>query len=234
MSRRVVDPIRAEGSARGAQPRNAARGPAVSGDPARPGLPADPLRHPGGRPAGWRLRVGGRVARPAELGLEETRRSAPAAGVAPPPGACSRSAASSTTPSRSSSPAWIGAPRTAWSRTSPAASPSPRPWGRGDPGRGARRRPLPPQHGFPVRLLVPGWYGMTKGEVALGRHAGRPPRSPACSGPWPGPQSEPCGTRPRAGTSCAAGRPTRRAAPSRTSRPGTWAATPPTPCSASR
>ena len=22
-------------------------------------------------------------------------------------------------------------------------------------------RPLPPQHGFPVRLLVPGWYGMT-------------------------------------------------------------------------
>ena len=22
-------------------------------------------------------------------------------------------------------------------------------------------QPLPPQHGFPVRLLVPGWYGMT-------------------------------------------------------------------------
>ena len=22
-------------------------------------------------------------------------------------------------------------------------------------------RPLPPQHGFPVRLVVPGWYGMT-------------------------------------------------------------------------
>ena len=21
--------------------------------------------------------------------------------------------------------------------------------------------PLPPQHGFPLRLLVPGWYGMT-------------------------------------------------------------------------
>ena len=21
--------------------------------------------------------------------------------------------------------------------------------------------PLPPQHGYPVRLLVPGWYGMT-------------------------------------------------------------------------
>ena len=25
----------------------------------------------------------------------------------------------------------------------------------------ARRRPLPPQHGFPLRLVVPGWYGMT-------------------------------------------------------------------------
>jgi len=23
------------------------------------------------------------------------------------------------------------------------------------------RRPLPPQHGFPLRLIVPGWYGMT-------------------------------------------------------------------------
>ena len=22
-------------------------------------------------------------------------------------------------------------------------------------------RPLEPQHGFPLRLLVPGWYGMT-------------------------------------------------------------------------
>ena len=22
-------------------------------------------------------------------------------------------------------------------------------------------RPLPPQHGFPLRLIVPGWYGMT-------------------------------------------------------------------------
>lgn len=22
-------------------------------------------------------------------------------------------------------------------------------------------QPLPPQHGFPLRLLVPGWYGMT-------------------------------------------------------------------------
>ena len=21
--------------------------------------------------------------------------------------------------------------------------------------------PLPPQHGFPLRLVVPGWYGMT-------------------------------------------------------------------------
>ena len=26
--------------------------------------------------------------------------------------------------------------------------------------------PLPPQHGFPLRLLVPGWYGMTQREVA--------------------------------------------------------------------
>src|SRR5687767_15769571 len=25
----------------------------------------------------------------------------------------------------------------------------------------SNRLPLPPQHGFPVRLVVPGWYGMT-------------------------------------------------------------------------
>ena len=38
--------------------------------------------------------------------------------------------------------------------------------GRGDAPRGPARlgvngRPLPPQHGYPLRLVVPGWYGMT-------------------------------------------------------------------------
>ena len=67
-----------------------------------------------------------------------------------------------TTPSRSSSRAPTTARRAGSSTTTSGASRSPR-----------RRRdevilayemngqPLPPQHGFPVRLLVPGWYGMT-------------------------------------------------------------------------
>ena len=37
--------------------------------------------------------------------------------------------------------------------------------------RGQRTSPLPPQHGFPLRLLVPGWYGMTSvkwlGRISL-------------------------------------------------------------------
>lgn len=39
--------------------------------------------------------------------------------------------------------------------------------------------PLPPEHGFPVRLIAPGWYGvanvkwLTRIEVRDGRHAGR-------------------------------------------------------------
>ena len=33
--------------------------------------------------------------------------------------------------------------------------------------------PLPPQHGFPLRLVVPGWYGMTEREVARAHHRAR-------------------------------------------------------------
>ena len=33
-------------------------------------------------------------------------------------------------------------------------------------------QPLPPQHGYPVRLLVPDWYGMQR-EVAPPDHRGR-------------------------------------------------------------
>ena len=37
--------------------------------------------------------------------------------------------------------------------------------------------PLPPQHGFPLRLVVPGWYGMTSvkwiGRITLHRRAAR-------------------------------------------------------------
>ena len=67
-----------------------------------------------------------------------------------------------TTPSRSSSPGSTAASRATSSTTTSAAC------------RSTRRcatevllayeingQPLPPQHGFPLRLIVPGWYGMT-------------------------------------------------------------------------
>ena len=39
--------------------------------------------------------------------------------------------------------------------------------------------PLPPQHGFPLRLLVPGWYGMTSVKWLARHHRPRPCRSRA-------------------------------------------------------
>jgi Oxidoreductase molybdopterin binding domain len=33
---------------------------------------------------------------------------------------------------------------------------------RGAPGTSPSPRNLEPQHGFPLRLIVPGWYGMTQ------------------------------------------------------------------------
>ena len=43
--------------------------------------------------------------------------------------------------------------------------------------------PLPPQHGFPLRLVVPGWYGMTSvkwlARITRARRAVR--RLPACA-----------------------------------------------------
>ena len=41
--------------------------------------------------------------------------------------------------------------------------------------------PLPPQHGFPLRLVVPGWYGMTNVKWLTRDHASRPSRSRATS-----------------------------------------------------
>ena len=90
-----------------------------------------------------------------------TRRSAPAAGAACGCATCSTVRLREPAPSRCCSPASIAASRAARSRPSSAACRSTSP---------ARRRilaydlngaPLPPQHGFPLRLLVPGWYGMT-------------------------------------------------------------------------
>ena len=47
------------------------------------------------------------------------------------------------------------------------------------------RRPLPPQHGFPLRLVVPGWYGMTSVKW-LGHHrAGRAVRWVSTAPPLP-------------------------------------------------
>ena len=42
-------------------------------------------------------------------------------------------------------------------------------------------RPLEPQHGFPLRLLVPGWYGMTQRQVAAPDRGGDRRRSMATS-----------------------------------------------------
>ena len=41
--------------------------------------------------------------------------------------------------------------------------------------------PLPPQHGFPLRLVVPGWYGMTNVKWLVADRVARPSRSPATS-----------------------------------------------------
>ena len=41
--------------------------------------------------------------------------------------------------------------------------------------------PLPPQHGFPLRLVVPGWYGMTNVKWLASIDAARPGRSRATS-----------------------------------------------------
>ena len=41
--------------------------------------------------------------------------------------------------------------------------------------------PLPPQHGFPLRLVVPGWYGMTNVKWLARITRARPSRSPATS-----------------------------------------------------
>ena len=43
--------------------------------------------------------------------------------------------------------------------------------------------PLPPQHGFPLRLVVPGWYGMTNVKWL--------PRSGASTEPFEGYQQAP-------------------------------------------
>lgn len=63
--------------------------------------------------------------------------------------------------SRSSSPGSTGALRRASSSTTPAASRWPRPSAPtcSSPTKVAGVV-LPPQHGFPLRLVVPGWYGM--------------------------------------------------------------------------
>ena len=41
--------------------------------------------------------------------------------------------------------------------------------------------PLPPQHGFPLRLVVPGWYGMTNVKWLVADRVPRRSRSPATS-----------------------------------------------------
>ena len=77
-------------------------------------------------------------------------------------GVCWRRRAGATTPWRWCSPALDRASRAASSRTTRAAWPLAEAtaarscW----PTR-STARPLRPQHGFPLRLVVPGWYGMT-------------------------------------------------------------------------
>ena len=85
-----------------------------------------------------------------------------------------------TARSRSSSPASTAGSRAASSRTTSAASRS---------SEALRDEvllayelngaPLPPQHGFPLRLLVPGWYGMTSVKWLDADRRRRPSRSTA-------------------------------------------------------
>src|SRR5205085_402579 len=77
-------------------------------------------------------------------------------------------------------------------------------------------RPLPPQHGFPLRLIVPGWYGMT--------HVKWLRSITVIDRPFAGYQ--------RASTSCALGPSTRPATRSPWTRAGTSRASRTTRCSA--
>ncbi len=45
--------------------------------------------------------------------------------------------------------------------------------------------PLPPQHGAPLRLVVPGWYGMAQVKWLTRDRRARPSRSPASRTPPP-------------------------------------------------
>ena len=53
--------------------------------------------------------------------------------------------------------------------------------------------PLPPQHGFPARLVVPGWYGMTSVKWLAGIESCRPSGSRASSTTPTGCRQEPGG-----------------------------------------
>src|SRR5919201_1485158 len=88
-------------------------------------------------PAAWRLTVGGHVERELSLGLDELR--ARPAGELTVTMECAGNGRAHLDPRPVSQPWLYEAVGTArW-----------------------RGMPLPPQHGFPLRLVVPGWYGMT-------------------------------------------------------------------------
>ena len=159
-------------------------------------------------PDAWRLEVGGRVARPLSLSLDELR-ARPAVeltvtmecagngrakldprpfsqpwlveAVGRPAGAASRSRRSSTRRSRSATPSTSRSPvSTAGSRAGSSSGTRAR---CRSPRRSPRTRvlayemngvPLPPQHGFPLRLVVPGLVRDDERQVARADRRARP------------------------------------------------------------
>ena len=146
-------------------------------------------------PAAWRLRIGGRVARPAELGLEELRARPPVEVIATME--CAGNGRAGFSPRAFSQP-WLDEAVSTGRWRGVALGPLLEDCGVLDDAvdavftgldRGTENgleqdfarslpvaeamgegvilayeldgRPLPLQHGFPLRLLVPGWYGMT-------------------------------------------------------------------------
>jgi sulfane dehydrogenase subunit SoxC len=146
-------------------------------------------------PARWRLEVGGRVARPCSLTLEELQ--ARPALTRPVTMECAGNGRARLSPRALSQPwlleavgtaEWTGTPLWPLLEEAGVAGDAvevvftgldrgveggvEQRYARSLPLAEARRddlllawavngQPLPPQHGFPLRLLVPGWYGMT-------------------------------------------------------------------------